>query len=93
MKFLPFEYYMRKVKDPQNLNTISSIKSSLKSSYFLLFGVQNLHSHIRYRRVKPQIKNLKTLDVEAGYGYFSFSLVVDGLLRGVTICSYGGGIE
>jgi len=78
---------MYKVKNPQNLNTISSIKSTLKSLYFLLFGTPDLHSHIRYRCIKSQIKNLKTLDVGGGTGYLSFSLAINGL-QDITLSPY-----
>jgi len=66
MKLLPFGYYMYKVRNLENHGTVNLLKLTLRSLYFILFGIPDLHSHIRYRCVKSQIKNLKTLDVGGG---------------------------
>jgi hypothetical protein len=86
MKPLPFGYYIYKVRNLENHGTVNLLTLTLKSLYFILFGTPDLHSHIRYRCVKSQIKNLKTLDV-GGTGYISFSLAINGL-QNITLSSY-----
>jgi 2-polyprenyl-3-methyl-5-hydroxy-6-metoxy-1,4-benzoquinol methylase len=87
MKFHPFGYYVYRVKDPTETETASLVRIALKKLYYLLFGTPDLHSHIRYRCIKNQIQNLRTLDVGGAAGYFSFSLTIDGL-RDITLSPY-----
>ena len=86
MNPLPLGYYMYKV-DNLNHNNQSLVKSTLRKVYFLLFGIPDLHSHIRYRCIKHYIKNLKTLDVGCGNGYFSFQLALNSI-QDITLAPY-----
>ncbi len=84
MKILPVGFYKYRVDEGSNRTKIVNFLLKL---YYFLFGVPDLHSHIRYRFIKKLIKNLYTLDVGAGEGIISFQLATIGI-NNITISPY-----
>jgi hypothetical protein len=61
MRNLPLGYFLYRV--PIYSIRKGKILSMFVRSYNLIFGVSDLHSHIRYRCLRKSVQNVLTLDV------------------------------